>query len=1027
VAAWTAYAARRVPVAVRVGLALLAMYGIAAFLAGARASIPVTELLSGRSLWSTLPRVLQGAFVGGLIALPIALVVSIVHAGLRRPPGGSLRSTLWQVIAVASSLAIVLAALPLSGNRTSTLVGQVIGTEPAPLTSAQRESRLTGSLRALEEADRDLSRDRWDAAYVASSVGSDPDRLFAWVRTHTIWVPYRGVLRGATGVLMDRRGNALDRALLLAELLRSAKHTVRLAHGSLTIEQAAGTLRTLFQARRELAAAAVPPTDVVVSAAAQQYQLDDPAIRQAIAARANATAATQVQITGRVNDQTGRLASAMVRPSPDDARWAVFKRTVTALQDHWWVQIQDQGGWRDLDLTASDGKAIVTAAGTVDVAAVPADLHHDLIVRVIGERWAADGLTERVALEQPLRPADLIGQPVLLQFTPLRPPTQPPMTDLGSVQALRTAAIDAREWAPVLNIGGRPLTQSGFFDTGELSKPGLEEIITQSGRDTAAFARGAVEAFGGAPEAPKTTAPATHLTAVWIEYEIRSPGEPAQRVRREVFDLIGPAARASGHVPAPAIDREQRLVRGLSLMMATEILPVVCRVPPEFVAHLAAQTLLANRDVVNAAARSELPSDFAHAQDLSKRFAGAPTPLYRLAYARMAWSPSAAPTFVDRTNILTRHVFFAPAGNGVNLFSATDIVANEVGVDLAADDPFDVRLQQGVLDTNAEALLASDRPDAANAGWAFTSPAGWITLRSKDDPQLTAVQLSADIRQRILADLAAGYSVVAPSAPVTVGAERFSGWWRVNPATGQALGVDARGWGASMVERALIQAFVSGGTAFLFSYLWCQIRAEGAPAVGRAEPASYFVTPVHAAPNACVVNAVQDAIIAFLAAAAIGLGAAAAAGARGGGGAPGGGGNPGRGGPPGGGPPGGGPPGGNPPGGAPPGGAPPGGGPPGNGPPPGNPGAGGPKSPMAQSGGGSPPDLTVRDPAWADTQADAATQYRQALEKSAEEAKATQDFIRQQNLDNPGTPVNWIQLYLWEMAQEGLLSIIPPK
>ena len=39
---------------------------------------------------------------------------------------------------------------------------------------------------------------------------------FRSVRSHTVWVPYRGLLRGATGVLMDRRGDSLDRAELLA-------------------------------------------------------------------------------------------------------------------------------------------------------------------------------------------------------------------------------------------------------------------------------------------------------------------------------------------------------------------------------------------------------------------------------------------------------------------------------------------------------------------------------------------------------------------------------------------------------------------------------------------------------------------------------------------------------------------------------------------------------------------------------------------------------------------------------------------
>ena len=76
---------------------------------------------------------------------------------------------------------------------------------------------------------RDAPRDRWDPAYVVKALGRNPDTLFAWVRENTTWIPYRGVLRGPMGVLMDRQGNSLDRATLLAALLVEAGHEARLA------------------------------------------------------------------------------------------------------------------------------------------------------------------------------------------------------------------------------------------------------------------------------------------------------------------------------------------------------------------------------------------------------------------------------------------------------------------------------------------------------------------------------------------------------------------------------------------------------------------------------------------------------------------------------------------------------------------------------------------------------------------------------------------------------------------------------
>src|SRR5688572_24052470 len=94
--------------------------------------------------------------------------------------------------------------------------------------------RLERCMRAIEAVRRDVPRETWDVEAVAASAGDDPAALLAWVRDHTIWVPYRGALRGPLGVLMDRRGNSLDRATLLAEFLRTRGKSVRLARTELS-------------------------------------------------------------------------------------------------------------------------------------------------------------------------------------------------------------------------------------------------------------------------------------------------------------------------------------------------------------------------------------------------------------------------------------------------------------------------------------------------------------------------------------------------------------------------------------------------------------------------------------------------------------------------------------------------------------------------------------------------------------------------------------------------------------------------
>jgi hypothetical protein len=195
-------------------------------------------------------------------------------------------------------------------------------------------------------------------------------------------------------------------------------------------------------------------------------------------------------------------------------------------------------------------------------------------------------------------------------------------------------------------------------------------------------------------------------------------------------------------------------------------------------------------------------------------------------------------------------------------------------------DSYRARLEQGVVDTNAEAILASDRPDASNAGSAFASSTNWTTLRRPADPQLAALNLPDDVRTRIGEELSAGYVVVAPRAPVAIGAEAFTGWWRINPSTGATLGMGSSGWGQEMVEYLIILSAEGLALAFLFQYMLCKIQGNppstDVPRVGRNcaptplrerfATADLLITPVHAAMSECL----KEALVAMLVTALLG-------------------------------------------------------------------------------------------------------------------------------------------------------------
>jgi hypothetical protein len=668
-----------------------------------------------------------------------------------------------------------------------------------------RVALLDSSLRALGDGYREMPRDTWDLDYVVRMVGRDPQRLFAWVQDNTYWIPYKGVLRGPVGVLLDRQGNSLDRAILLAALLQKAGYTARLAHGTLEPQEALELLPRL-EVERTLNLATHSPGAAVQADANLQRQQQQ-------------FAHVATELRSRVADQTERLLHMTVSPDPSTMRMRALDSATQALSDHWWVQFRNGTDWVDLDLLAASPHALAEARETFAITDLPPELHHTVTVRVIAEQWSQGTLKEHKALEQVLRPSDLYGHPVSLQFWP----SAWFEDDAPGQRHTRAEALKLDSWNAMLAVDQNLLAAG---------------ILTANGDDPHAPVKGGeFGGFAGAFESSMGQKPGNEnrqLSAVWLEYEIHVPGEKPRVVRRSVFDLLGPAARATS-APTLALDESRRLTRSLALTMKTEILPISCGLSPEFVTALLARNLIASRDLMSFLISGEMPAATTDTESLLRQSAPPMSTLYGLALARGELSRKGQ-VFIDRPNILTRHLYAAPTADGVALLDATDIVANEVDVGLSVSDPFAARVEQGVLDTNAESLFRPGKDPALNTGDAFAASRSWTGLQSR---QVTAtdvkLNLPQDVRDRVRSDLGNGYDVVVPERPIATDAGQFAGWWRVDPATGDVLGMGENGWGVVMAERTAedsetvkiaplwVRRIQTFAVAFAVNYGWCVV------------------------------------------------------------------------------------------------------------------------------------------------------------------------------------------------------------
>ena len=579
--------------------ALLTIYAVAALGLAVRDNVSLSAVFAGGALWERLPRWLQGPTVGLGYVLPFAILLQFPRIAsslrLRRPlQAVAYQTTAMVMVAVmAASGWMVSTSGPGSAPQRTGAARNDLATRLADFESATRQAGLALAgkpVTSLDEARRRLNQafdllaaqmsdpeQLFTPAAVVQRVGKDPVQLFQWVRDNTTWLPYQGALRGATGVLLERRGNSLDRALLLAALLKTAGHTqVRLAHAVLSREQSRSALAGLSQPPRGVSNVA-PPRQPDAS---RRLAADEPEQREkvekALAARRDAAAKVVASTRAAASNQSNVLLDVIGRTrlaqgDGDDL--------AAAASDHWWLQLADGGEWRDFDTLLdrnTAGGSVPTSDRVVEPDKLPAELRHSVDLRIIVEQLAGGRLSEHVVLQKAFFAADVVGVPIRVANIPAgAKPAQ--VATVGSAQkTVLDWAAREKVWVPLLSFGGERFVQGAFATTGETLR-----LPSTGGMPSAAGLAGGLSGMLGGEAEPPPQPRAEgrsdgEAVAEWLEFEIHAQGK-TRKVRREIFDVLGASAR-SGDVSKWRLDAGLAARRsvGFCLRPKSASFPVAC-------------------------------------------------------------------------------------------------------------------------------------------------------------------------------------------------------------------------------------------------------------------------------------------------------------------------------------------------------------------------------------------------------------------------------------------------------------------
>jgi hypothetical protein len=611
---------------------------------------------------------------------------------------------------------------------------------------------------------------------------------------------------------MDRQGNSLDRAILLDSLLELAGHEARLASVRLPEDAVAALLPGLLAGTvRRFEAPPDSGDGWAIRNASLEYGTDPASMEASLGAQVTAMDSVMRLLHGRVAGQSRRLLAQVPHPQGEADSLARADRAAESLRDHWWVQVRQDSAWRDLELLDVPTPA---AGRFADPAALPDELYHTLTVRLIAEEEAGSARRLVPALAQTIRPSAIPGRAVALQIWPANMPAEL-HAEAQSRFGLATQAQEEREWVASLTVA------DSVIASGEIG--GSASAGSRTARAPSGNPMGGLGGAMAAAAAPKSESP--EVIAAWIEYEVRAPGRPTRTWRRAVFDLVGPAARAAGSAAPVAMTDAQRLQRGLALIMHTEMLPVTSEVAPEYGLHLIAQNALANAGLMRRLAVSDSVS-LPDRDSLIALAAPGVSPLYALALARLDWSRVGRWLYVDQIGLLTRHRHLGAAGDMVTVRGAVEIIARDLGVAPGGPDAFTVRLEQGVFDTNAEAMWWGGQ-GINNTADAFELGGEWAKLGSA--AAVDQLTVHEDARARMQEDLAAGLTLVAPRQAASRGGDHFTGWWRIDPVTGAATGTPANGWAQCGSEYSLhLRVAAVMGRAMLTEFAFCHALAQAA-------------------------------------------------------------------------------------------------------------------------------------------------------------------------------------------------------
>jgi len=717
------------------------------------------------------------------------------------------------------------------------------------------QARTTQIARVLTGVRDALDATRYDLDALAAALSGADDAEVAEaalaVMNNVAFAPYAGVLRGAGGTLLAESGNAYDQSLMLAALLEARGIATRLVGSTLTAAAANRLVAAVAESGPRIGGAPAfdEPALTNDELSARGLTADD------VTARLADLRADRDRMLRETEAEASWNAARIIDSLPSDLATldidagAMRQGLVDRARDHVWVQANIGGAWRDLDPVYGDrGDANRLAGPIAPIDRIDDGLYHRVNFIISVERLDDGALTVEEIGAWTVRVADImrVGAPI---FRVRNVPFDIPSVSgaAWTVDTVREGMLAIHDsllgeptgYRPVLMLStGEMNVGTGFDLSGELLSDDFRvrqanqarEAISgglESGASVLENLFGDSPSGGGAAQSEPSV-----LTGQWLEVQWVMPADGIKSERRAIFDRIGPAARAAGDYAIRPDMVEDRAVR-MAMLGGFDLLVTGGPIGAEWRSALRLDAILANESAMNRA----LDLQFALAP-LSPEFVSGlvdwPDRLYRFdpllrAQAIMAATADEVTLIQDAPHIVALRRELAVDGSGhLNHGLGFDIVNGAMAAVPRADTTPEQVLRsqlahgarQTVLEREMVAAWAAER--CAECTVAVIENAATIMAAALDNGgSLVAVEPGStanlpafaddDVREAAAGQLRAGNLLVLPAEPVVLADAERAAWWRIDPATGDTLGLLAGRGGEGYAEYIIITGLIIFG------------------------------------------------------------------------------------------------------------------------------------------------------------------------------------------------------------------------